>query len=106
MQENGSENGPYLCRGNLRGGEATGEQIRRRAVMPIERESRAGEFELDAYIFWERVRALAQLGLEETGGLPCGKEGALFDLLEGCCEVFETALRRRMKYGMPGDMDA
>jgi hypothetical protein len=66
-------------------------------VKRIKREKKVSEFELEAWIFLERVRALARLGLEETGGLSWGKEGALFDLLEGCCEAFEGRLREAVE---------
>lgn len=62
----------------------------------ISREPKVSDFELDAYIFWERARALARMGLEETGGLPSGKTGALFDLLAGACEAFEAKLRKEV----------
>ena len=69
MQENCSEYGPYLCRANLRGDEATEERTRRRAVLPIGLARRVvGEFELEVWIFWERVRILVSEGLMESGG--------------------------------------
>lgn len=97
MQEKGFENHPYLCRSTPWRRSLGGTDKEVGAVKKIDREERVSEFELDAWIFLERVKALAHLGLEETGGLPCGKEGKLFDLLDACCEAFEGRLRKAVE---------
>lgn len=50
-------------------------------------------FVLETLVFWERVRKLADRGLEATGG-PMGKAGEVFDLLDAVCDAFEPELRK------------
>ena len=58
--------------------------------------TRDKEFQLEAWIFWERVRLLTARGLAVTGGLPCGEEGEIFDLLDAVCEAFQGRLEREL----------
>lgn len=54
-------------------------------------------FVLEALVFLERVRGLAQKGLKVTGG-PMGKAGGVFDLLEAVCDAFEPELKAVMGF--------
>lgn len=47
---------------------------------------------LETLVFWERVRKLADKGLEATGG-PMGEAGEVFDLLDAVCDAFEPVLQ-------------
>lgn len=53
-------------------------------------------FVLEMLVFLERVRMLAERGLELTGG-PMGKAGEIFDLLDAVCDAFEPELKRALE---------
>lgn len=55
-------------------------------------------FVLEALVFLERVRGLAQKGLEVTGG-PMSEAGEVFDLLDAVCDAFEPELKAAMGWG-------
>ncbi len=52
-------------------------------------------FVLEALVFLDRIRGLAQKGLELTGG-PMGKAGEIFDLLDAVCDAFEPEMRKAL----------
>lgn len=56
-------------------------------------------FVLEALVFLERVRLLAQKGLKATRG-PMGEAGELFDLLDAVCDAFDPEMRKALGVGL------